>query len=169
MDHERLVPAYLVGEQSRVVVFACGDPRLNGESVATLVCEELPPETLAKADIKLIGPMRAEYLRDLPPGTRAVIVDGMDGPAPGEIVDIPFIDMSGREEPVLTTSNHKGPLDEIVAVAQLLRDEPVVGRFIGVGIQPVERGLAPTTTAGGLAALRVAIEAAVKALDADEQ
>ena len=44
MPHERVVPAYLVGETSHVVVFACGDPLRGDDSVAPRACKALPPE-----------------------------------------------------------------------------------------------------------------------------
>lgn len=138
MAAERLVPAYLVGETSRVVVFACDDPRRGDDSVATLACTSLPAPTRALADIKLIGPMEAEYIRDIPPGVRAVIVDAVIGSPPGEIVEVDLFEMSGRPEAIVAVSTHKSPLDQVVAIGQLLRDEPVIGRFVGIAIEAVE-------------------------------
>jgi Ni,Fe-hydrogenase maturation factor len=135
MSRQRLVPAYLVGETSRVVVFACGDPRQADDSVAARACRSLPAEALARADIKLIGELKPEYLRDLPPGVSVVIADGMPGARPGEIVELALVAMSGREAPLPTTSARAQSVDEVVAIAQLLRDEPVIGRFVGVGIE----------------------------------
>jgi hydrogenase maturation protease len=146
VPHERLVPAYLVGETSSVVVFACGDPLRGDDSVAPLACKSLPPETRALADIKLIGALEAEYLRDLAPGVRAVIVDAVVGPPAGEIVEMDLFEMSGRAEKVVTTSTHQLPLDQVVAIGQLLRDEPVIGRFVGVGIEAVAIGEEPTAS-----------------------
>jgi hydrogenase maturation protease len=167
MSQERLVPAYLVGDTSRVVVFACGDPLRGDDSVAPLACKALPPETLAMADVKLIGAMEVEYLRDLPKGVRAVIVDAVVGTPPGEIVEMDLFEMSGRAEKMVTTSTHQLPLDEVVAIGQLLRDQPVVGRFVGVGIEAVEIGEEPTASvAESIPALRDAVAAAVEALAA---
>jgi len=142
MSQERLVPAYLVRENSRIVVFACGDPLRGDDSVAPLACKALPPETLAKADVKLIGAMEVEYLRDLPKGVRAVIVDAVVGPPPGEIVEM-----------------------DLFEIGQLLRDEPVIGRFVGVGIEAVAIGEEPTASvAESIPALRDAVAAAVQSL-----
>jgi hydrogenase maturation protease len=163
----RLVPAYLVGETSRIVVFACGDPLRGDDSVAPLAVRELPPDVLARADVKLVGALEPEYLRDLPAGVRAVIVDAVVGPAPGEIVTMDLAEMSGRAAAVVTLSSHQLPLDKVVAIAQLLRDEPVEGRFVGVGIESVSIGgeLSEAVTAA-LPALRDAVVRAV--LDLDE-
>lgn len=162
------MPAYLVGETSRVVVFACGDPLRGDDSVAPLACKSLPPETLARADVKLVGALEAEYLRDLPAGVRAIIVDAVVGPPPGEIVEMDLVEMSGRAQKVVTTSTHQLPLDQVVAIAQLLRDEPVVGRFVGVGIEAVEIGAEPTASVeASVPALRDAVARAVEDLDRD--
>ncbi len=165
-SRSRLVPAYLVGEASRVVVFACGDPLRGDDSVAPLACKSLPPETLARADVKLVGALEAEYLRDLAPGVRAVIVDAVIGPPPGEIVEMTLAEMSGRASKVVTTSTHQLPLDQVVALAQLLRDQPVVGCFVGVGIEAVAIGEEPTASVEeSIPALRDAVARAVEALD----
>jgi len=162
----RRVPAYLVGKTSRVVVFACGDPLRGDDSVAHLAVEALPPEALARADVKLVGALEAEYLRDLPAGVRAIVVDAVVGPPPGEIVEMALIEMSGRAKRVVTTSSHQLPLDEVVAISQLLRDEPVVGRFIGMGIESVEIGEHATPSVeASIPALTAAIASAVAQLD----
>ena len=73
--------------------------------------------------------------------------------------------MSGRAEKVVTTSSHQLPLDQVVALAQLLRDEPVIGRFVGVGIQAVEIGAAPTESVeASIPVLRDAVARAVEEL-----
>jgi hydrogenase maturation protease len=165
MTEERLVPAYLVGETSRVMVFACGDPLRGDDSVAPLACTSLPAETRALADIKLIGAMEAEYIRDIPVGVRAVIVDAVVGPPPGEIVDMDLFEMSGRAQKVVTTSTHQLPLDQVVAIGQLLRDEPVVGRFVGVAIEAVEIGAEPSASVeAAVPLLRDAVARAVEEL-----
>lgn len=167
MPDERRVPAYLFGGQSGVVVFACDDPRLADDSVATQACRSLSPESLARADIKLIGPMRPEYLRDLPTGVRAVIVDGVVGSPPGDTIEIAFIDMSGRDEPVVAISTHGQTLDQVVAIAQLLRDEPVIGRFVGLGVEALDPDTEPPATPPDfVTALRDAVARTVDELDA---
>ena len=55
-------------------------------------------------------------------------------------MELRLIEMSGRSEEILTTSTHPLSLDQVVAMAQLLRDEPVQGLFVGVGIEPIEDG-----------------------------
>ena len=75
-------------EQHRVVVFACGHPLYGDASVAQQAVMELPPNILELADVKLVGPLQPEYLRDLPVGTRALVVDAVVGPEPGDIIEI---------------------------------------------------------------------------------
>jgi hydrogenase maturation protease len=160
------VPGYLTEQPRRVVVFACGDPLRGDDSVAARACKTLPPEALARAQVKLIGALEAEYLRDLPPGVRAVVVDAVVGPPVGDIVEMELFEMSGRAERVVTTSTHQLPLDQVVAIGQLLRDEPVEGRFIGVGIKAVEIGAEPTDEVeAAVPPLRDAVARAIAELD----
>ena len=74
-------------------------------------------------------------------------------------------DMSGRAQKVVTTSTHQLPLDQVVAIAQLLRDEPVEGRFVGVGIEAVAIGEEPSSSvADAVPALRDVVARAVESL-----
>ena len=151
----------------RVVVFACGDPLRGDDLVAPRACTSLPPEMLARADVKLVGALEPEYLRDLPAGVRAVIVDAVVGPPVGQLVEMDLADMSGRAKRVVTTSTHQLPLDQVVAIAQLLRDEPVVGRFVGIGVEAVAIGEEPTAPVeASIPILRDAVARAVADLDA---
>jgi hydrogenase maturation protease len=160
------VPGYLTGRPRRVVVFACGDPLRGDDSVAPRACTSLPPEVLARADVKLVGALEAEYLRDLPAGVRAVVVDAVVGVPPGELMELELHEMSGRAQRVVTTSTHQLPLDQVIAIAQLLRDEPVEGRFVGVGIEAVEIGAELTPAVDdAVAQLREAVARAVMELD----
>ncbi len=63
-------------------------------------------------------------------------------------------------------SSHQLPVDKVVALAQLLRDEPVQGRFVGVGIESVSIGgeLSEAVVAA-LPALGDAVARAVSELD----
>jgi hydrogenase maturation protease len=126
----------------RVVVFACGDPLRGDDSVAPLAVKGMPADVMDGVAVRLVGALETEYLVDLPAGVRVVIVDAVVGPPPGEIVQIDLAEMSGRAEEVVTTSTHQLPLDQVVALAQLLRDQPIEGVFVGVGIEAVSEGAA---------------------------
>lgn len=163
-------PAYprdhLTEVQREVVVFACGDPLRGDDSVAHVAVRALPPETLARADVKLIGPMQPDYLRDLPAGVRAVIVDAVVGVPAGSVVQMRLSEMSGRAATLVTASSHQLPLDEVVALAQLLRDEPVRGWFVGLGIESVAPGeTLSSSVAAALPSLTEAVAVAVTDLD----
>ena len=148
-DH---VPSRASGGTRRVVVFACGDPLRGDDSVAHVACRALPPAALARADVILTGALEPEHVRGLAAGTRAIVVDAVVGPAPGELVEMELEEMGRYAESVVTTSTHQLPLDQVVAIGQLLRDEPVMGRFVGLAIESVEVGREP----GGSVAASVA-------------
>ena len=63
------------------------------------------------------------------------------------------------------TSSHQLPLPEVVALAGLLRDAPLEGRFVGVGIESVAFGSGLSeAVAAAVPALAEAIARAVRAL-----
>jgi Ni,Fe-hydrogenase maturation factor len=131
-------PESQTAQRADIVVFACGDPaHAEHESIAIAACTSLPAEVLEQVDIKLVGPMRPEYLQALKPGTHVVIADTVPG-ASGEIAEIAFIDLVGREEALVTHSTPDHPLDEVIAMAELLRDEPIGGWFVGLAAETVD-------------------------------
>ena len=144
------------------MVFACGDPLRGDDSVAPVAVSGLPSGAAALAEVRVVGALEAEHLVDLPAGVAAVIVDAVVGPEPGAIVELSLAELGARAARVITTSTHQLPLDRVVALAQLLRDEPVMGRFVGVGIEAVTEGAELSEpVAGALPAFRVAIARAI--------
>jgi Ni,Fe-hydrogenase maturation factor len=131
-------PAKLTEQRADIVVFACGSPaHADHDSIAIAACKGLPADVLERIDLKITGAMRPEYLRDLAADTCAIIADTVTG-KPGEIMETPFIELLGRELPLLVSSTPDQPLDEVVAMAELLRDKPLRGRFIGLGVESVD-------------------------------
>jgi Ni,Fe-hydrogenase maturation factor len=159
-------PDSLTAQRADIVIFACGDPA-HGEhdSVAIAACTSLPAEVLERIDLKLVGPMRPEYLRDLAPGTHVVIVDTVPG-TPGQIELTHFDDLVGREAPLEASSSTIQPLDEVIAMAQLVRSEPIRGRFLGLGVEAVDLSAPPDATA--VEQMRTAVVKAVDELAAQE-
>jgi hypothetical protein len=158
------VPSYLSGADRDLVIFACGDPaHAEHDSIAIAACTTLPPEILARADVKLVGPMRPEYLRDLPSGTRVIIADTVAG-IEGEVSLIPFLGLSGREDPLQASSTPDQPIDELVAMAQLLRAAPLRGLLVGLGVAEVDLRAKPPTEA--VDTMRAAVVQATEELDA---
>jgi len=155
-------PESLTEQRAEVVVFACGDPaHSEHDSIAIAACKSLPAAVLERIDLKLTGPMRPEYLRDLSAGTFVVIADTILGEADG-IEEVPFIELVGREEPLEASSSTIQPIDEVIAMAQLVRPEPLQGRFIGLVVEAVDLTAAPDAVA--VERMRAAIEGLIAQL-----
>ena len=123
----------------------------------------LPPWVLALADVHVIGALEPEHLTNLPAGARVVVVDAVVGPPAGTIVELDLAALGSRSTRVTTTSSHQLPLDGVVALAEVLRDEPLEGRFVGVGIESVAMGSGlGEAVVAALPALREAVERAVE-------
>ena len=153
-------PEKLTRQRADIVVFACGDPaHAEQDSIAIAAGKGLPTEVLERIDLKLTGPMRPEYLRDLAPGTWVLIADTVPG-SPDRIETVPFGDLVGREEPLEASSTPDQPLDEVVAMAELLRSEPIRGRFIGLGVESVDLRAKPDEAA--VERMREALLAAIE-------
>jgi hydrogenase maturation protease len=160
-----LTASLLTRQARRVVVLACGDPLRGDDSIAPLAVAGMDDAALAGAEVRIIGALEPEHLVDLPAGTAVVIVDAVVGVEPGRLVELELDELAGHARRVVTTSSHQLPLDRVVALAQLLRDAPLAGRFVGVGIADVRPGedlSAPTEAAPP--ALRAAVESAIASL-----
>lgn len=144
------------------MVFACGDALRGDDAVAWLAVKRLSGDVLTKAELRFVAALEPEYLTALPTGVKVIIVDALVGPAPGRIVEMDLLEMSDRAAAVVTTSSHQLPLHEVVGLAQLLRDEPVEGLLVGMGIESVSLGgELSAAVAGAIPALRSAVAAAV--------
>jgi hydrogenase maturation protease len=129
-----------VGDLPRVSLFACGDSLRGDDAVGHILAASLPPRVLAMADVRIVGALEPEHLTELPAGARVVIVDAVAGPPAGTIVDLDLAALPSQARRLTTTSSHQLSLDRVVALAQMLRDEPLEGRFVGVGIGSVAIG-----------------------------
>jgi hydrogenase maturation protease len=148
------------------VVFACGDPLRGDDAVAFQAVEALPTGVIARADVVLAGALGPEHLLRLPAGARVVIVDAVVGVPSGHVVEWDLAELSGRAAPLVSVSSHQLPLDQVVAMSQLLRDEPLEGRFVGLGIGSVVLGEPPAdVVAEAVPSLRDAVARAIVALD----
>jgi hydrogenase maturation protease len=151
------------------VVLACGDELRGDDGVAARAVRALPQEVLSEAEVRLVDALQVEDLVALPQEARVVIVDAVAGPPAGQLVELDLAALGadagaqggvGCFGPV--PSSHQLPLPEVLALAGLLRGEPLVGRFVGVGIRSVAlaSGLSEPVAAA-LPALTAAVARAV--------
>jgi hydrogenase maturation protease len=129
------------------VVLACGDELRGDDGVAAHAVRALPPEALAGAEVRIVDALQVEDLVALPQEARVVIVDAVAGPPAGQLVELDLAVLgsggagsggAGQLESV--ASSHQLPLAEVLALAGLLRGQPLAGRFVGVGIRSVAFG-----------------------------
>ena len=157
-----------------IVVFACGDELRGDDGVAPLAVRALPAAVAAGVDVRVLGAVAVEDLVALPPGTRVVIVDAIVGPDPGQVVELDLAALpAGATDlaapALITTSSHQLPLGEVVALATLLRDAPIDGRFVGIGIRSVAFGSELSgPVADALPALTDAVSRAILAIAGPE-
>jgi len=147
-----------------VIVFACGDELRGDDAVALAAVEGLPGDVLERVDLRMVGALAPEHLTALAPGARIVILDAVVGPPPGQLVELDLAEL-GRAAATAVHSTHQLPLAQVVALAEVLRGEPVAGRFVGLGIASVSHGSGMSEpVAMALPALREAVARAVLAL-----
>ena len=107
-----------------------GDDGVDLATVATLL-PTLPPDLQTELEVRRCLELHVEDLVDLPHGVECVILDAVAGPEPGEIVRLTLRELT--ERPTFTPrSSHELPIHLVVALAGIVRDEPVAGAFIGL-------------------------------------
>jgi len=155
----------------RVPVFVCGEPARGDDAAGFAAVELLAPGVRSRAEIVAVGQLDVLLLLDLPAGEPCVVVDAVAGLAPGETWVRPLAALVGvararadagrSPEP---RSSHELPLEQVLALAALLRDAPPAGTFVGIGgsCWAVGTPLSPPVAAG-LPAFAAAIAAAIVA------
>jgi hydrogenase maturation protease len=151
----------------RVRVFVCGEPARGDDAAGFAAVDLLAPDVRARAEIVPVGQLDVLFLLDLPADVPCVVVDAVAGLAPGETWVRPLaalVDRAGAGRSPEPRSSHELPLEQVLALAALLRDAPPAGTFVGIGGSCWDVGT-PLTAAvvAGLPAFAGAIAAAVKA------
>jgi hydrogenase maturation protease len=140
-----------------------GDDGAALAAVATLLAG-LPPHLLAVIDVRRCEQLDLDDLIDLPVTAACVIADAVVGLAPGDIVTIPLTELPGRDAAAgpVPRSSHVLPIGQLVAIAEIMRDDPLDGSFVGIGGRSFGfgRGLGRPVRAA-LPAFRAAIESAL--------
>jgi hydrogenase maturation protease len=154
---------------TRVPVFVCGEPARGDDAAGLAAVELLPPDVLAHAEIVAVGQLDVLLLLDLPAEEPCVVVDAVAGIRPGEVWVRPLPALVGRARALADAgrapeprSSHELPLEQVLALAAILRDAPPAGTFVGIGGSCWDVGTPLTApVAAGLPAFAAAIAAAI--------
>jgi len=154
-----------------VPVFVCGDPTRGDDGAPFAAAELLAPQVRAQADIVVAGQLDVLFLLDLPIDRPCVVVDAVAGLPSGEVWVRPLaalVDRAHRLEAagraVEPRSSHELPLEQVLALAAMLREQPPAGTFVGIGGARWDAGAGLSReVAASLPALAAAIAAAIEA------
>jgi hydrogenase maturation protease len=111
----------------------------------------LPAHLLSAIDVRRCERLEVDDLMDVPATAAFVIVDGVVGIPPGQVVALPLDELvSSTAVAFVPRSSHSMPLARLIEVASLLRGSPVCGSFVGLGGRSFGygRGLGRTVRAG---------------------
>jgi hydrogenase maturation protease len=140
----------------RIPLFLCGDAHRGDDGAALRVVRLLAPGVRRHADIVVAGQLDASMLLGVPEGVPCVIVDAVAGVAPGAIVARPLPELAalgrkraGTSRRAKSRSSHELPLEQALALAEEVRQHPIDGWFLGIGIADCELGdtLSPAVVA----------------------
>jgi hydrogenase maturation protease len=150
----------------RLLVCGNADRGDDGAALAAVagLLSGLPPHLLAVLEVRRCEQLELEDLIDLPEGAACVITDAVVGLDPGAIVTIPLVELPERDAATtpVPRSSHVLPIGQLVAIAEIMRDHPLDGSFVGVGGRSFAfgRGIGRPVRAA-LPAFRAAIESAL--------
>ena len=132
-----------------VLVLACGALDRTDDAAGLLAARALADRLAARGvELEAVGDLSVDDLSERDPATRFVIVDAAYGPAPGEVVRLPFAALPGsRAKP---RSSHELPIPEMLGLAELLAGRPLRGELVAIGIASAGFGdvLTPAVSAG---------------------
>jgi hydrogenase maturation protease len=130
-----------------VVLLACGEPMRGDDALAFAVLDALPANTLAMADVRRVRQLMPEDLHDFV--GPVIVLDAVDGPTPGTLVDIPLSTLrQAYDEGLNPASSHALPLPITLGIVERLAGGLPEGRFIGVAASDYSLGaaLSPAVT-----------------------
>jgi hydrogenase maturation protease len=158
----------MIARPRSVRLLVCGNAERGDDgaalaAVATLLAG-LPPHLLAVLEVRRCEQLDLDDLIDLPATAACVITDAVVGLAPGDVVTIPLTELPGRDAAAspVPRSSHVLPIGHLVAIAEIMRDDPLHGSFVGIGGRSFGfgRGIGRSVRAA-LPAYRAAIESAL--------
>lgn len=150
----------------RLLVCGSADRGDDGAALSAVagLLSGLPPHLLQVLEVRRCEQLELEDLLDLPESTACVITDAVVGVPVGEVVTIPLPELPRRDAAAGPTprSSHELPIGQLVALAQVMRDAPLTGTFVGIGGRSFGFGRAlGRAVRAALPAYRSAIEAAL--------
>ena len=121
----------------RLLVCGSADRGDDGAALSAVagLLSGLPPHLLTVLEVRRCEQLELEDLLDLPEGSACVITDAVVGIPVGDVVTIPLPELPERDAAAGPTprSSHVLPIGQLVAIAQIMRDAPLAGSFVGVG------------------------------------
>lgn len=115
----------------RVTLLVCGDPMRGDDAVAAAILDALPARTLRLFDVEYVGQLMPDDL--LAASGPLILVDAVEGPKPGQIVDLPLASLlQAHAAGISPASSHALPLPITLAIAERLAGGLPAGRFVGV-------------------------------------
>jgi hydrogenase maturation protease len=117
----------------RIVICGNADRGDDGVALATVasLLPTLPRTLLGRLEVRRCVELRVEDLVDVPAGVSCLILDAVAGIEPGTVVRLTLGELE-RRPPFTPRSSHQLPIDLVVGLAGILRDQPVGGTFIGL-------------------------------------
>ena len=148
-----------------VLVLACGALDRTDDAAGLLAARALADRLAARGvELEAVGDLSVDDLSERDPATRFVIVDAAYGPAPGEVVRLPFAALPGSK--AKPRSSHELPIPEMLGLAELLAGRPLRGELVAIGIASAGFGdvLTPAVEAGMPAFIDAVLAAVEEAL-----
>ncbi len=123
-----------------VRLIVLGDRSRGDDAVAYAAVHEallgLSEPVRARVDVRETGQLDPADLVEIPDGGAALVVDAVVGVPAGQLVSLPLAELGpAAEGRPLPRSSHVLPLDQLVALAGVLRGGDPPGLLVGVGAE----------------------------------
>ena len=120
-----------------VRLLVCGTADRGDDGAALLVVAHLLPRLgpamCARLEVRRCSQLDPSDIIDVPTGTTCLVVDTAVGLEPGTVVTMPLAALAARPVGVSPRSSHALPVDEVIALAEVIRGSLPDGSFVGIG------------------------------------
>jgi hydrogenase maturation protease len=162
----RLHPFRSFSAPSRTTIIhllICGSPDRGDDGAPLLAAARIRRSLPTDVRLKVVGQLDIDHLLSIPRNGGVVIVDAATGLRSGAVVELPlggFVDRAGAIRP---RSSHALEIPEVVAVADMIRGQPLPGRIVAIGTRSF--GLGTALSASVSRAIPALSQAILEAID----
>jgi hydrogenase maturation protease len=144
-------------------LLVCGSQDRGDDGAPLLAASRIRANLPPDVRLKVVGQLDIDHLLSIPRNGGVVIVDAATGIRSGSVVELPLSGLVDHAGAIRPRSSHALEIPEVVAVADMIRGQPLPGRVVAIGTRSF--GLGKALSASVARAIPALSQAILDAID----